>query len=59
MQLHLSHLLQGRWNWEGPGGPLAPPEFPTLDKVGLSQSARSDQGLIALAPPDFFTFRRP
>ena len=28
-----------------------PPEFPTLNKVGLSQNAQSDRGLIVLAPP--------
>ena len=26
--------------------------------VGLSKCARSDQGLLALAPPDFCSFRR-
>ena len=42
-----------------PGGPLVPPEFPRLDKVGLSQSARSDEGVTVLALPDFYTFRQP
>ena len=32
----------------GGRGPLAPPEFLRLYKVGLSQSARYDLGLIAL-----------
>ena len=32
------------------------PEFPRLNVVGRSQSARSDQGFIALAPPDFCTY---
>ena len=35
----------------GPGGPLAPSEFPRLNKVGLSQSSQFNQGLMALASP--------
>ena len=43
----------------GAGGPLSFPEFPILNKVGLSQSAQSDQGLTAWAPLDMCTFHQP
>ena len=36
-----------------------PPRISKIDKVGHSQSARSSQGLLVLAPQDFCTFRRP
>ena len=38
----------------GTKGATGPPEFPRLNKVELSQGARDDQGLIVLAPPDFY-----
>ena len=46
------NLTQGRWN-------CLNPQFPSLDKVGIWQSDQSDQGLIALAPPNFYPSRRP
>ena len=53
-------LKQGRRNRGDQGGHWPPlPEFLRLSKVQLSQSAPSNQGLTVLAPPDFFTFRRP
>ena len=42
-----------------PGGPLAPPDFPRFSIVVVLRDAQAAQGLLALAPPEFCTFRRP
>ena len=45
----LTHPIQGRQNRVGGRGPL-PTEFPKLNKVELSQSARDDQGRFLYLP---------
>ena len=42
----------------GAQGGHGPPDFPRINSDGLT-NAQAAQGLLALAPPDFFTFRRP
>ena len=50
--------LQGRRN-RGARGPLAPPDFSRFSVVVVWPNAQASQGLLALAPPEYCTFRRP
>ena len=50
---------QGRRNRGGQGATGPPPDFPRFSIVVIWPNAQAAQGLLALAPPEFCTFRRP
>ena len=50
--------IQGRRNRGGQGGRGPPKVYQNQYSKGLS-SASASEGILALAPPNIFTFRRP